>query len=44
MLKLNLSELDGSGITNQWLKNGDEINLDIERLGQLKNTIKHYEP
>jgi fumarylacetoacetate (FAA) hydrolase len=37
-------ELNGSGITNQWLKNGDEINLDIERLGQLKNTIKHYEP
>ncbi len=33
-------ELNGSGITNQWLQDGDEVVLEIERLGILKNAVK----
>lgn len=33
-------ELNGSGITNQWLGDGDEVELEIERLGTLKNRVK----
>lgn len=33
-------ELNGSGITNQWLQNGDDVVLEIERLGILKNHVK----
>ena len=32
-------ELNGSGITNQWLQDGDEVELEIERLGTLKNKV-----
>jgi fumarylacetoacetate (FAA) hydrolase len=32
-------ELNGSGITNQWLAPGDEVVLEIERLGRLVNRI-----
>ena len=32
-------ELNGSGITNQWLAPGDEIVLAIDRLGRLANRI-----
>ncbi|MCE2503305.1 MAG: fumarylacetoacetate hydrolase family protein [Chlorobi bacterium] len=32
-------ELNGSGITNQWLQDGDEVELEIERLGALKNRV-----
>jgi fumarylacetoacetate (FAA) hydrolase len=32
-------ELNGSGITNQWLMPGDEVVLEIERLGRLENRI-----
>jgi fumarylacetoacetate (FAA) hydrolase len=32
-------ELNGSGITNQWLKPGDTVTLEIERLGRLENRI-----
>jgi fumarylacetoacetate (FAA) hydrolase len=37
-------ELNGSGITKQWLVSGDEITLAIEGLGEISNTIEHYEP
>lgn len=33
-------ELNGSGITNQWLQNGDEVELEIDRLGVLKNRVR----
>lgn len=33
-------ELNGSGITNQWLGDGDEIELEIDRLGVLTNRVK----
>ena len=32
-------ELNGSGITNQWLLPGDEVVLEIEKLGRLVNRI-----
>jgi fumarylacetoacetate (FAA) hydrolase len=32
-------ELNGSGITNQWLAPGDTVVLEIERLGRLENRI-----
>jgi fumarylacetoacetate (FAA) hydrolase len=32
-------ELNGSGVTNQWLAPGDEVILAIERLGRLVNRI-----
>lgn len=32
-------ELNGSGITNQWLKAGDKVVLKISGLGELTNTI-----
>jgi fumarylacetoacetate (FAA) hydrolase len=32
-------ELNGSGITNQWLASGDQVVLEIERLGRLENRI-----
>jgi fumarylacetoacetate (FAA) hydrolase len=32
-------ELNGSGITNQWLAPGDEVVLEIEKLGRLANRI-----
>ncbi|HVJ64005.1 MAG TPA: fumarylacetoacetate hydrolase family protein [Bdellovibrionota bacterium] len=32
-------ELNGSGITNQWLKVGDKVVLNVEGLGSLENTI-----
>lgn len=32
-------ELNGSGITNQWLKEGDTVELEIDRLGVLSNTV-----
>jgi fumarylacetoacetate (FAA) hydrolase len=32
-------ELNGSGITNQWLQAGDRVVLEIERLGRLENRI-----
>jgi fumarylacetoacetate (FAA) hydrolase len=32
-------ELNGSGITNQWLQPGDEMVLEIEKLGRLVNRI-----
>jgi fumarylacetoacetate (FAA) hydrolase len=32
-------ELNGSGITNQWLAPGDQVVLEIERLGRLENRI-----
>ncbi|MGE3802591.1 MAG: fumarylacetoacetate hydrolase family protein [Candidatus Kapaibacterium sp.] len=32
-------ELNGSGITNQWLGDGDEVELEIDRLGTLKNRV-----
>jgi fumarylacetoacetate (FAA) hydrolase len=32
-------ELNGSGITNQWLRPGDTVVLEIERLGRLENRI-----
>ena len=33
-------ELNGSKITqNQWLKTGDVVRLEIDRLGALENTI-----
>jgi fumarylacetoacetate (FAA) hydrolase len=32
-------ELNGSGITNQWLAPGDRVSLEIERLGRLDNRI-----
>jgi fumarylacetoacetate (FAA) hydrolase len=32
-------ELNGSGITNQWLAPGDEVILEIEKLGRLQNRI-----
>ncbi len=32
-------EQNGSGITNQWLAPGDEVVLEIERLGRLENRI-----
>jgi fumarylacetoacetate (FAA) hydrolase len=32
-------ELNGSGITNQWLAPGDEVVLEIDRLGRLENRI-----
>jgi fumarylacetoacetate (FAA) hydrolase len=32
-------ELNGSGITNRWLEPGDEVTLEIERLGRLQNRI-----
>ena len=33
-------ELNGSGITNQWLQDGDDVEMEIERLGILKNRVK----
>jgi fumarylacetoacetate (FAA) hydrolase len=40
-----LLELNGSGVTqNQWLKPGDEVILEIEELGSLKNTITTTAP
>lgn len=40
-----LLELNGSKITdNQWLRAGDEVVLEIERLGKLTNTIRAAEP
>lgn len=33
-------ELNGSGITNQWLKAGDKVALRISGLGELVNTIE----
>ncbi|HEX9298386.1 MAG TPA: fumarylacetoacetate hydrolase family protein [Polyangiaceae bacterium] len=32
-------ELNGSGVTNQWLQPGDRVVLEIERLGRLENRI-----
>jgi fumarylacetoacetate (FAA) hydrolase len=32
-------ELNGSGITNQWLVAGDTVVLSIDRLGRLENRI-----
>jgi fumarylacetoacetate (FAA) hydrolase len=32
-------ELNGSGVTNQWLAPGDRVTLEIERLGRLDNRI-----
>lgn len=32
-------ELNGSGVTNQWLAPGDEVVLEIEKLGRLENRI-----
>jgi fumarylacetoacetate (FAA) hydrolase len=32
-------EQNGSGVTNQWLVPGDEVALEIERLGRLENRI-----
>jgi fumarylacetoacetate (FAA) hydrolase len=32
-------ELNGSGITNQWLLPGDEVVLEIEKLGRLVNRV-----
>jgi fumarylacetoacetate (FAA) hydrolase len=32
-------ELNGSGVTNQWLAPGDTVSLEIERLGRLENRI-----
>ena len=32
-------ELNGSGITNQWLAPGDEVVLEIEKLGRLVNRV-----
>jgi fumarylacetoacetate (FAA) hydrolase len=32
-------ELNGSGITNQWLNVGDKVELKIEGLGSLENTL-----
>lgn len=32
-------ELNGSGITNQWLAPGDEVVLEIEKLGRLLNRV-----
>jgi fumarylacetoacetate (FAA) hydrolase len=38
-------ELNGSGVTkNQWLKLGDVVTLEIERLGTLENTFVAEEP
>jgi fumarylacetoacetate (FAA) hydrolase len=38
-------ELNGSKITdNQWLKPGDEVVLEIDRLGKLVNVIRDAEP
>jgi fumarylacetoacetate (FAA) hydrolase len=37
-------ELNGSKSSPQWLKNGDKIELKIEALGELSNTIELYEP
>ena len=34
-----LLELNGSGITNQWIENGDTVTMSIDRLGTLSNTI-----
>jgi fumarylacetoacetate (FAA) hydrolase len=35
-----LLELNGSGITkNQWLQLGDEVVMEIDRLGRLVNTV-----
>lgn len=40
-----LLELNGSKITdNQWLRAGDEVVLEIDRLGKLVNTIRAAEP
>ncbi len=40
-----LLELNGSKITdNQWLRVGDEVVLEIEKLGKLTNTIRAAEP
>jgi fumarylacetoacetate (FAA) hydrolase len=32
-------ELNGSGVTNQWLAPGDDVVLEIEKLGRLENRI-----
>jgi fumarylacetoacetate (FAA) hydrolase len=32
-------ELNGSGVTNQWLKPGDTVVMEIERLGRLENRV-----
>jgi len=32
-------ELNGSKVTNRWLENGDEVILEIDGLGSLKNTV-----
>lgn len=32
-------ELNGSGITNRWIEEGDEVILRVDALGELKNTI-----
>lgn len=32
-------ELNGSGITNQWLQDGDVVELEIDRLGVLNNQV-----
>jgi fumarylacetoacetate (FAA) hydrolase len=37
-------ELNGSGVTNQWLKPGDKVILKISGLGELENTIVFREP
>lgn len=37
-------ELNGSGITNQWLQNGDMVELSIDRLGTLRNRVVRVDP
>ena len=32
-------ELNGSGITNQWVEDGDQLDLSIDKLGTLRNRI-----
>ncbi|NCN28550.1 fumarylacetoacetate hydrolase family protein [bacterium] len=37
-------ELNGSGVTNQWMNPGDQIVLKIDQLGELRNSLELYEP